>query len=157
MYVAGMELKSFSLIPVNRRVNCLQFMLNSLAEINRQWLIENPGTPWIYQALPRYSVKRRPPVLFEIAPGAMASFKIDRWQDIPRTIELKEGDCKDFAAWRVAELRNYGVADVGFYVKSIMIKDLIIYHILVRTGVILEDPSANLGMPQSVPYEMLKQ
>lgn len=151
MYTAAFEIKGFDLMPLSRRIWSLHFMLEAMAGINRQYLLENPSTPEFYSAGVRYVIKERP-------------FKMDRWQDIPRTLELREGDCKDFAAWRVAELRNHGVPDVGFYIKPSSMQnpdtgifDLQIFHILVRCGVMLEDPSANQGMPKNVPYHVLKQ
>jgi len=90
MYIAGFELESFDHLDVNERVFCLQAMLEALVKINVRFLRKFPRTPDLYSAVPQYIIKPRP-------------FSIDRWQDIPRTIRLRNGDCKDFVCWRVAE------------------------------------------------------
>lgn len=143
VYIAGFELESFDHLDVNDRVYCLQVMLESLAYINGRFLRRYPRTLGLYQAVPQYVIKRRP-------------FDIDRWQDIPRTIRLRSGDCKDFVCWRIAELRMQGEPEVGPHVKVQQIRDLIVYHITVRRGFQEEDPSAILGMPQNATYEQLK-
>lgn len=158
MYLAGFELASFESLPLDEQRHCIYYLLEGLAGIDRLYLARNPRTPALYDFGPRYVVKERPFVQFrKESMMSVIPFKIDRWQDIPRTMQLRQGDCKDFAAWRVAELRQQGHPDVGFYVKPIRMNDLQIFHILVRKGILLEDPSDLLGMPHSVPYEVLKQ
>lgn len=147
MYIAGYELESFDHLDVNDRVFCLQAMLQALVQINVRFLRKFPNTLNLYQAVPQYVIKKRP-------------FDIDRWQDIPRTISLRSGDCKDFVCWRVAELfvKN-AEPEVGPHVKVSQVRDLIVYHITVRhtfPHYWEEDPSALLGMPQNATYEQLK-
>lgn len=146
MYIAAYELDSFDHLDVNDRVFCLQAMLENLIKINVRFLKKFPNTLKFYEAVPQYVIKRRP-------------FDIDRWQDIPRTIRIRNGDCKDFVCWRVAECFMAGEPEVGPHVKVSQIRDLIVYHITVRHTFPQyweEDPSAAMGMPQNATYEQLK-
>ena len=88
---------------------------------------------------------------------------LDSWQDIPATLALGSGDCKDFACWRVAELRHAGYDDVYPHIKRSVHPDpngvdmpMTVYHIQVRIHEDIEDPSAILGMPSHVTYEQLR-
>jgi hypothetical protein len=142
MYAPLFELESFDRMPLNRRLNALMGMLEGLIAVNYQYLQEYPSTPLLYEAFPSYVIKPRP-------------FQIDSWQDIPTTLARGTGDCKDFAAWRVAELRCKGVPDVSAAIKTQMLNDLLIYHIPVRIGMEWEDPSRILGMPTAVTQQQL--
>lgn len=144
MYTPLFELTSFDQMPLNRRLNALMGMLEGLIAVNYQYLEEYPNTPLLYQAFPSYIIKPRP-------------FQVDSWQDIPTTLTRRTGDCKDFAAWRVAELRRRGVPDVSAAIKVSQIGDLLIYHIPVRIGTEWEDPSKILGMPTSITPQQLHQ
>lgn len=143
-YTPVIELESFDVLPLNRRLYCLRALLEAMCFIDHQWLLENPSTPRLYQAVPQYEIKRRP-------------FGLDRWYDIPKVMRTRRGDCKDFACWRIAELRMQGIPDVAPYIKVGKIRDITIYHVQVRIGLDIEDPSALLGMPNSVSYEELKR
>lgn len=142
MYAPLFELSSFELMPLNRRLNALMGLLEGLIAVNYQYLEEFPNTPMLYEAFPQYVIKPRP-------------FQVDSWQDIPTTLARGTGDCKDFAAWRVAELRKRGVPDVSAAIKVSQINDLLIYHIPVRIGTQWEDPSKILGMPTAVTPQQL--
>lgn len=72
-------------------------------------------------------------------------------------------NCKDFACWRVAELRHQGYDDVYPHIKVSYHPDpngreppMTVYHIQVRIHEHIEDPSAILGMPEHVTYEQLR-
>ena len=150
MYIPKLDLKSFEYLPEERKCNCLRALLESLVAINREYLSTFPNTPKLYEHNPAYVFKKRP-------------FSLDTWQDIPRTIELATGDCKDFACWRVAELRQQGYTDVSPYIKVNRIPNpqtgevFTIYHIQVRIGLQIEDPSLLLGMPTGrVPFNLIR-
>lgn len=150
MYTPKMELSGFSTLPSQRKQIVLRGFLEALIHADRQYLEENPYTGSIYDVAPRYVLKVRP-------------MGLDSWQDIPRTIELGSGDCKDFAAWRIAELRNAGYDDVYPHIKVSYHKDprgieppMTVYHIQVRIHETIEDPSAILGMPTQVTYDQLR-
>lgn len=71
--------------------------------------------------------------------------------------------CKDFACWRIAELRHAGYDDVYPHIKVSYHEDprglepaMTVYHIQVRIHETIEDPSAILGMPQHVTYDQLR-
>jgi hypothetical protein len=142
MYSPVFELTGFSdskvapAMPLNDRLGGLRLMLEALIGWNRLWLRRNK-IPSLYKYAPSYKMKVRP-------------FGLDTWQDIARTIEIGSGDCKDFACWRVAELREAGYPDVSPRIKVASVNGLTVYHIQVKSDLSLEDPSAILGMPPSV-------
>ena len=152
MYVPTMQLASFDHLSLNRRMICLRAFMEALCITNLQWLTENPGTPKFYHVRPRYLLKTHPKVN-QPSSGSVITFNMDSWQDIPQTIQLGTGDCKDFACWRVAEMRMLGVPDVAPYIKVSQIKNLTLYHIVVRIGLQEEDPSEAMGMPDNVTYD----
>jgi hypothetical protein len=150
MYMPKFELLSFASLPVQRKQIVLRAALEFLIVADWNYLIDNPGMKSLYESAPHYVLKVRP--------GGL-----DAWQDIPQTIALGSGDCKDFACWRVAELRNAGYDDVYPHIKVSYHEDpngrdpmMTVYHIQVRIHDVIEDPSAILGMPKNVTYEQLK-
>ena len=150
MYTPKFELLSFSSLPVQRKQVVLRAALEFLIVANWNYIIENPDLPSLYDFAPQYILKVRPAGL-------------DSWQDIPQTIALGSGDCKDFACWRIAELRQRGYDDVMPFIKVSYHADprgieqpMTVYHIQVRKHDEIEDPSAILGMPQSVTYDQLR-
>ena len=86
MYTPKFELDGFSTLPTQRKQIVLRAFLEALVVADWNYLLENPGLPSIYHVLgaDAYILKVRP-------------MGLDSWQDIPRTIELGSGDCKDFA------------------------------------------------------------
>ena len=152
MYQPKGELLCFEHFELPRRCNSIRALLEAFVAIDRQWLEEYPSTPLLYQAVPKYIIKPRP-------------LNLDSWQDIPRTIQLQTGDCKDFACWRVAELRHSGkVTDCAPFIKTAVIPDpqgirppMTVYHIIVRIEDRFEDPSAILGMPTNIGYNDIAQ
>jgi hypothetical protein len=150
MYTPKFELSSFSTLPTQRKQIVLRGFLEALVVADWNYLIENPGLPSLYEAAPQYVLKVRP-------------MGLDSWQDIQRTLELGSGDCKDFACWRIAELRHAGYDDVYPHIKVSYHNDprgveppMTVYHIQVRIHETLEDPSAILGMPAHVTYDQLR-
>lgn len=135
MYMPALELSSFDdpNLPVGNKLEILRGLLEFLILNNRIWLRKN-RIKSLYDYAPSYKLKVRP-------------FGLDTWQDIPRTVSLGSGDCKDFACWRVAELREAGVPDVSCRIKTGQADGITVYHIQVRCDLKVEDPSAILGMP----------
>jgi hypothetical protein len=134
---------------VQRKLVVLRALLEALIVADWQYLEVHPNTPSLYEFLPRYVVKTRP--------GG-----VDSWQDLPETIALGTGDCKDFSCIRVAELRKKGFDDIRPFIKVAYYPDpsgrgppLTIYHIQVSEHGAIDDPSARLGMPKSVTYAEL--
>jgi hypothetical protein len=150
LYQPKFELLSFASLPVQRKQIVLRAALEFLIVADWNYIWENPGLPSLYHFAPQYILKVRPAGL-------------DSWQDIPQTIALGSGDCKDFACWRIAELRHAGYDDVYPHIKVSYHPDpkgvdgtMTVYHIQVRIHDTIEDPSAILGMPTSVTYEQLR-
>lgn len=143
MYSPVFELESFNRAPVDLRKSMIQAAVEFLIAINRLY-IRRFGAPAMYQAGLQYRFKVRP-------------FGLDAWQDIPRCITLGTGDCKDFSAWRVAELRESGATDANPRVIASESGGLVVYHVQVirdtPNGPIVEDPSRIFGMPPSISAE----
>lgn len=133
MYALAFELESFESISIEEKVEVLYKLLDALIHANVCWLRRNPGAPLVYSAGVPYTAE---------PPGR------DNWQDIPRTLRLKEGDCEDLAAARVAELRvrfNEPAARPNVIYKQM--GRFTLFHIqVVRADGSVEDPSKHLGM-----------
>lgn len=145
MYTPVLELQSFDTLDLGQRLDVLRGLLEFLILNNRLWLRQNPQCPPMYEVAPSYKLKIRP-------------FGLDTWQDIPRTLALGSGDCKDFACWRVAELREKGIPDVSPRIKvsESPKTGVVVYHIQVRRDLQLEDPSDILGMPKNLTAAQVK-
>lgn len=132
MYRPCFEFKGFGAMPVDAQANVLAAMLQALVLADAEYLRANPSTPPLYKAGVKYL--REPP-------------GTDNWQDIPRTLELKSGDCEDLAAWRTAELNAAGEAahvELIHFVEE----GVTLFHVVVRRADgTKEDPSNLLGMP----------
>lgn len=137
-YCPRFELGSFDALGPEWKRGILGGLVESLVLPNRAYLRDFPHTPGLYDA------------------GIPYVFNRDRWQDIPTMLQRGEGDCKDFTAWRVAELRQQGErAAVHVTDRLIHSPDgkLVMYHVLVRRPQPdgtwrLEDPSRMLGMDE---------
>jgi hypothetical protein len=95
-------------------------------------------------------------------PTAVYDLTVENWPEFFAGGVLVH-NCKDFACWRVAELRNAGYDDVFPHIKVSYHEDpsgrepmMTVYHIQVRVHDIIEDPSALLGMPKAVSYDQLR-
>ncbi len=67
-------------------------LLHGLTAFDRVYLSFNTAsTPTLYTSGVEYETDSKP------------------WRDVPRMLSEKRGNCKDFAAWRCAELRLAGV------------------------------------------------
>jgi hypothetical protein len=142
VFTPRFALTSFETLPLAGRVEVLGYLLEALAHANVLWLRANPGAPLLYSSGVRYAHE---------APG------VDDWQDIPRTLAVRSGDCEDLAGWRVAELRHAGQAasfDVTPYETPYFCDSAakqrpctIDFHIrVIRADGTREDPSRILGM-----------
>jgi len=124
-------------------------LLEALTVVNLQYLAQHPETPNLYVARPRYVVSH--------------SSGTEIWQDLAETLRRGEGNCKDFSCIRVAELLREGFTDVVPYIKLASYPDpkkmrppLMVFHVMVRNGASLEDPSRILGMPRRISYDELR-
>jgi hypothetical protein len=155
MYLLTTELDSFDTLPVPSRVIILRRYLDALASADIEYLKNHPNTPSIYEWAPQYKIKPRP-----FVPGI--NEQADIWQDIPSVLRRCSGDCKDFSAYRLAELFMAGYKPLGFHIKVQQLADLIVYHIQVegydkKGRFFREDPSKLLGMPTIVSQDQLQQ
>ena len=132
LYAPHFQLRAFDTLTEPARLEALRHLLEALTLVNVAWLREHPGAPWLYESGVRYE---------EEPPGR------DEWQDIPETIERREGDCEDLACWRLAELRVRSLEDARPFVKRTVYGPRTIYHVAVRrSDGRIEDPSRVLGM-----------
>jgi hypothetical protein len=113
--------------------NALLLLLDTLTQININFLKAHPETPNLYDAGVRYQ---------EEPPGR------EDWQDIPSTLALKNGDCEDLSCWRAAELRvRHGIAAKPTFIWKMRPSGGYLYHIQVEyPDGRIEDPSRRLGM-----------
>lgn len=134
MWEPKLELQSFETTPADDKMGVICKMLDVLHEANESWLAEGGAAPALYDSGVYYKEEK----LGE-----------DRWQDIPRSLQLGFGDCEDIASWRVSELRHAGEKSARHAVEHRKSPTLVLYHIkVIRPAVgLIEDPSCKLGMP----------
>lgn len=126
-----------------RSRDALMHILDAITKIDEDYLREFPETPTLYGSGVVY--RRTGP---------------KEWFDIATTISMGWGDCKDFSAWRVAELRRAGESGAKCWLKHVTdVKPdgskLYAFHVVVsrrsQGKVWLEDPSRVLGMGLDPP------
>lgn len=111
--------------------HCLEWMLECLVNINRSYLRIYPETPPLYRSGTVYAREKG----------------TEDWASIKVLLRVKQGDCEDLGAWRVAELRERGKEFAKPRVKFRNVEGFWHYHIQVqRANGKVEDPSRNLGM-----------
>lgn len=152
MYHAGFELLTIESVPATAGAAVVLAYVNALVETNRIYLASYPHTPSLYAAGVRY----RRQVL-----GS------DRWIDIPRILQTRQGSCEDLVAYQVAWLQVLG-GEPGAKVKvtwqdttadgrPLQLGDgrpFTLYHITIaHSDGTEEDPSRTLGMDH-VPFAL---
>ena len=131
-YTPRFEFRAFESFDHETKVLVLAHMLDALIAADVAYLRAHPATPLLYGSGVRYL--REPP-------------GTDNWQDIPRTLELKSGDCEDLAAWRAAELIVHGDARAHCELRTYADGGVTFYHVItVRGDGTPEDPSRIRGM-----------
>lgn len=104
--------------------------VEGLAGVDRVLLDIYPRLPSIYEVKPRYRVAKR-----------------ETWKDIGAVLRDGWGDCKDFTAWRLAELWKQGIDAKAESIVGRKGRKLL-FHTYVRyPNGQLEDPAKLLGMP----------
>lgn len=114
------------------------YLLNWLVRHDRGWLRQYPDTPKLYESGVTYVYKD----------------EIDApvWQDISYSLATKKADCKDFAAWRCAELLEAGI-DCRPQIQWRNVDGVYRFHALVEyPDGTTEDPSRLLGMEGDTPF-----
>lgn len=105
-------------------------LIESLVSRNMVYLKNNPKTPLLYSSGVVYA----------------SEFTQQEWQDIPRTLKLKHGDCEDLASWRIAELRIQGINAKPHIIWN-AVNNAFYFHVQVKhPDGSMEDPSVRLGM-----------
>jgi hypothetical protein len=94
----------------------------------------------------------RLPLLYDAGIGYQPGpFGAEFWNSAAIALRCGSGDCKDFAAWRAAELQLAGEAACAVPLRVPTRRPGALYHVLVkRPGGRFEDPSARLGMLERV-------
>lgn len=109
----------------------LVFMLNRLVDLNR-YLYRTRKLPPLYASGVRYVRERE---------DYVSARPVEDWQAVDVLYQNRAGDCEDLAAARCAELRNMGLpANIRLTRRGR------IWHVTVRVGNKVEDPSRRLGM-----------
>lgn len=110
----------------------LRLLLEVLIAADVAYLRAHPTAPWLYESGVVY---------VEDAEGR------ERWKDIPETLSGEVGDCKDLAAWRIAELRVRAREDAVPRVRFERMGHRVKFHVWVRRQDGRdEDPARVLGM-----------
>ena len=139
MYRVTFELGTFQRgSDANKVGAALEALLDALFRVNKAYLRHNPHTPRLYKSGVRYEAE---------------PYGQENWQDIPRTLELRKGDCEDLASWLAAErVVLDGIDAWPAFRWRRLANGLRLYHIIVAypDGTI-EDPSRKLGMRTSRP------
>jgi len=109
-----------------------QLVISKLVDVltidNVAYLRRHPQTPRLYRTDVRYCPDKR---------GSER-----QWWDIRRVLQNGCADCKALAAYRCAEL-----VVAGYPAETLVTtRDGVTFHVVVRAGTTLEDPSARLGM-----------
>ena len=112
----------------------LQTLLASLVRVNMLYLRANPSTPRLLQSGVRYQPEES-----------------EVWQTIGELQRTKRGDCEDLACALAAELRVRGYGAIPFlsWKERPMVAGKTqgkLYHVRVKVGDKIVDPSKLLGM-----------
>jgi hypothetical protein len=127
VYAPSYRLPSFDTIPPAYRTKVLEGLLDALALANLAYLLAHPHTPRLADSGVRYA---------DEADG------MDEWQDIPDTLDRRNGDSEDLAAWRMAELQRGEDPRARWYITG----DTPTFYIAIaRSDGSIEDPARELG------------
>ena len=126
-----------------RSRDALLYVLEALTKLDEDYLRDYPETPTLYTSGVVY--RRSGP---------------KEWFDVASTIAAGWGDCKDFSAYRAAELRRSGESGARCWLKHVIDQredgsKLYAFHVVVlrrsQGKTWLEDPSRILGMGLDPP------
>ncbi len=152
------ELASVAHLPVERQQIVLRGFVEAVIVANWNFIISHHGFPTLSDFLSRArstsaisSHEPRTHRVENVRGSSLPTFKVrptsfKLWQDIPQIMALGTGDAKDFACWRIAELRNQGVDDVYPYIKRLEPDDGSgpVWSVLVRNSDTVEDPCVGM-------------
>lgn len=130
MYAFGFRLRSFDEHSERTRAAVLLLLLEALIAHDIAYLRDHPDTPPLFRSGVRYRLDDRAG---------------ERWKDIAEVRAGGVGDCKDLAAWRLAELRLWGEYGAVARVSFFTIAGRVVNHVTVRRADgHIEDPSLAL-------------
>ena len=116
-------------MPDEMLVRLNQAATEGLALVDRV-LVDYYNFPSIYEVAPKYRIGPR-----------------ESWKDIGAILKDGWGDCKDFTAWRLAELWKLGINAKAECIVQRQGRRLL-FHVYVRhPDGSIEDPAKLLGMP----------
>lgn len=127
-YAFSARLGAFGALNTQEASAVVKALADALTASNVGYLRAHPNTPALYDSGVYYCQDERG--------------RERQWWDIPMVLANHCADCKSLAAWRAAELINMGYAAEPVVTTS----DGSLFHVVVRLGNTIEDPSALLGM-----------
>lgn len=128
-------LESIEHLPTVAQQALVRTLTTALSGVNEAFLMNN-RVPRLYQSGVRYE-----------NPPRLRSGEAQPWRDVPLILQSKRGTCMELAAWRLAELRFFeGHKSAVPFVKSEIMGNAMMFHVLILDDGILEDPSIALGM-----------
>lgn len=109
--------------------SCIAAFVEALVQVNMLYLSRTSSVPKLHTSGVRYNEN-------------------ECWRDIPALLRTGEGDCKSLCAWRIAELRAHDKSALVHvvYLGNTRSTDEDLFHVQVRRGGVIEDPSRFLGM-----------
>lgn len=114
----------------------------TLAEINESMVL---GLTFVNDAYMRASGHYVP--LYESGVRYRGEKRNETWRDFCSTLRSGWGNCKEFVAWRVAELWQQGIYAMPKSIVQRTGPNHILFHVVVEwPDGSIEDPSAELGM-----------
>lgn len=145
-YVASIESGAFSgPEDVDLSDREIGHLMDAFVAIDLDILAKYPNIKPLYQLHDEGLIRYYRPQPLQTPQGEVA--EPDHWRDILGVMERGYGDCKDLAAWRVAEIRRAGGWAEPHLITGWAPAGKRLYHIVVRyPDGVLEDPSKVLGM-----------
>lgn len=128
MYRFCSELQGFEALSLDEKRTVIAHFVESFAVANQGYLRTHPDAPPLYDSGIYYCPDER---------GREV-----QWWDIPQILSHGCADCKGLVAYRIAELREAGYPAVPYVTTD----DGSLFHVRVRSGSVIEDPSKLLGM-----------
>ncbi len=127
-YAFTARLSSFSGLDIHEARSVVQSLVDALTKTNVGYLRDHPNAPLLYNSGVYYCRDDRG--------------REKQWWDIPAVLANRCADCKALAAYRAAELIVHGIPAEAL----VTTQDGVLFHVVVRIGTTIEDPSELLGM-----------
>ena len=121
-----LDVRSLGFLEPEAAASCIASLVEALVQVNGAFLRQFPKTPALYTS----------GIVYAESPA---------WRDIPGLLAARSGDCKSLVAWRLAELRRQN-SKALVHVVYIPKGNEHLFHVQIRKGQAIEDPSRFLGM-----------